>query len=70
MFARLFASRRVRRAEASFRAAYAANVNATLRQDTRVMHDTRAALRAAQHERMAAEVALARAEGSTLRRAA
>lgn len=70
MFARFFAARRVRRAEAAFRAAYAANVDATHRQDTRAMHDTRTALCHAQHERMAAEVALARAEGSPLRRTA
>lgn len=71
MFARFFARRRLRKAVIAFRAAYDANRSATDRQDTRAMHETRAALRSAQNERLAAEIALSKLEGfGGLRRAA
>ncbi len=70
MFARYFAARRVRRANAAFKEAYQASVGATERQDTRTMGFARLALIHARHEQMAAEVALARLETQpTFRRA-
>lgn len=70
MFARFFARRRLAKANAIWKAAYYAYREAEARQDTRRMHLTCAALRNAQTDRTAAEVALSKLEGfGGLRRA-
>jgi hypothetical protein len=56
LFARARAAIRLRKANAAFKAAYAANCIAEDRQDTRRMAETRAALRKARQDQLRAEV--------------
>jgi len=63
MFARFFARRRLRKANAVWKAAYYAYREAEARQQCQLMHITAAVLRNAQSERIEAEVSLSKLEG-------